>query len=283
MSAAAESPREFVYRIRWRPQSMRPGAHTSRRSGMGQLFSGYASLLDHPDPRRLDLRASVRDPFGMLYTRVFRQRAAIPVMLLVDRSASMRFGDKAAFTADFAAAAARSAAATGDAFGLLTLDDGAQALHLPPTFKRGAAHGLGERLHAAPALGRRLGDPAALARRLPRQRALVFLVSDFHWADDELDGVLDGLARHDVVPVVVWHEREYAELPRRGLMSLQDPETGRRRTLFMRPRLARRLRQAYLERRAGLSRRFIRQGRRPFFTGARFDASALTDYFLRTA
>ena len=104
----AETQREFVYRIRWRPQSMRPGAHTSQRSGMGQLFSGYASLLDHPDPRRLDLNASVRDPYGMLYTRVFRQRAAIPVMLLVDRSASMRFED-AISSACFSSDAARRA------------------------------------------------------------------------------------------------------------------------------------------------------------------------------
>lgn len=279
----AETQREFVYRIRWRPQSMRPGAHTSQRSGMGQLFSGYASLLDHPDPRRLDLNASVRDPYGMLYTRVFRQRAAIPVMLLVDRSASMRFGDKAAFMAAFADATARSATATGDAFGLLTLDDGARALHLPPTFKRGAAQGVIECLQEGPSLGRRLGEPRALATRLPRERALVFLVSDFHWTTRELDGVLDGLARHDVVPVVVWHEREYSALPRRGLMSLQDPETGRRRTLYMRPRLAERLRRAYAERRAYLARQFMRQGRRPLFAGARFDASVLTDHFLRTA
>ena len=133
------------------------------------------------------------------------------------------------------------------------------------------------------ALGGTVGDEPALAERLPQRRALVFLVSDFHWPTGRLARILAHLARHDVVPVVVWDAREYADLPRRGLVHLVDPETGRRRTLWMRQALAEQWRAAYAGRRAELTRRFTRSGRPPLFAGPHFVASTFTDYFLRTA
>ncbi|MFA9462198.1 DUF58 domain-containing protein [Thiohalorhabdus methylotrophus] len=274
---------EFVYRLRWRPWGLRPGGHVGQRAGMGHLFLGYASLLDHPDPRRLDLRASLRDPFGTLFTRTFRQRSAITVMVVADLSSSMRFGDKATFLRGFVDATARSAAACGDAFGFLGTGDRLEdALHLPPSFRRGAAQRLKGLLDNGPPLGETAQSLEAAGARLPRHRSLVLLVSDFHWPEDRLERVLQGLSRHDVVPVVVWHTREYTELPRYGLVGLQDPESGHRRMLFMRPGLAERLRASYQRRRQILTRVFTRFGRRPFFSGERFDPDALTDYFLGT-
>jgi len=293
---------EFIYRVSWPARGMRPGAHTSRHAGMGQLFSRYASLVDYPDPRRLDLRASVRDPFGMLYTRVYRQRTAISVIVVADLSSSMRFGDKRQFVADLVAAGARSALSSGDAFGFIGIGQGqseghsqghshrrgqgpgpADSLYLPPSFRQGAAEWLLRRLAEPLPVGRTLSDEAAMAGRLPARRSLLFLVSDFHWPAPRLEQMLGLLSRHDVVPVVLWDPHEYDALPRRGLVSLADPETGRRRTLFMRPKLAERWRAAYAERRTLLTRRFHRNGRPPLFAGVRFAATTFTDYFLRAA
>jgi uncharacterized protein (DUF58 family) len=259
---------------------------------MGQLFSGYASLLDYPDPRRLDVRASVRDPFGMLYTRVYRQRSAIDVIVVADLSASMRFADKQRFLSDCVASVARSAHSGGDAFGFIGIGQGSprgddrnrrEALHMPASFRRGGVDDLRRRLADPLPLGATVADEPALAERLPQRRALVFLVSDFHWPAGRLARLLAHLARHDVVPVVVWDAREYADLPRHGLVHLVDPETGRRRTLWMRPALAEQWRAAYAERRAELTRRFTRNGRPPLFAGPHFVASTFTDYFLRAA
>ena len=47
-------------------------------------------------------------------------------------------------------------------------------------------------------------------RHLPRQRALVFLVSDFHLPLADVAQVLASLAAHDVVPVVLWQPAEFA-------------------------------------------------------------------------
>ncbi|MES1952508.1 hypothetical protein S4A8_16697 [Salinisphaera sp. S4-8] len=294
MSDAGQRAQEFIYRVPWPARGMRPGMHISRRAGMGQLFSGYASLLDYPDPRRLDLRASVRDPFGMLYTRVYRQRSAINVIVVADLSASMRFADKQRFVIDCVDSVARSAHSGGDAFGFVGIGQAAsrgrgnapthrEAFYWPASFRRGGVDDILGRLAEPLPLGAAVDDEPALAERLPQRRALVFLVSDFHWSTERLARILAQLAGHDVVPVVVWDAREYADLPRRGLVHLVDPEAGRRRTLWMRPALADKWRAAYAERRAELTRRFTRNGRAPLFAGRQFSANAFTDYFLRAA
>ncbi|MES1924407.1 hypothetical protein [Salinisphaera sp. T31B1] len=292
MSQTPPDAAEFVYRVRWAARGIRPGAHTSRHAGMGQLFSGYASLLDYPDPRRLDVRASVRDPFGMLYTRVYRQRTAISLIVIADLSSSMRFGAKQRYIADCVACAARSAHACGDAFGFIGIGESSsgrpgrprhQATYLAPSFRPGAAQTLARQLAEPLPPGRTVDDIEAMAVRLPTRRALVLLLSDFHWQPPRLERMLALLSRHDVVPVVLWDPREHASLPRTGLLSLFDPETGRRRMLFMRRALAERWRDAYAERRAHLVRCFHRSGRPPLFAGERFRPGAFTDYFLRSA
>ena len=80
------------------------------------------SLYDRPDPRRLDLRASLRDIRGDWLVRVNRQRAAVPVQVIVDVSASMGFGSprpKLQVVADFVEALGQSAFRVGDALGMV--------------------------------------------------------------------------------------------------------------------------------------------------------------------
>ena len=89
-----------------------PGHHRSPRGDSGFEFRGHASLLDAPDPRRLDLHASLRDPFGQWRVRVHSQRKSIPVLVVADVSASMGFRGRHAkldVVADFTESLAWSA------------------------------------------------------------------------------------------------------------------------------------------------------------------------------
>ena len=63
---------------------------------------------------------------------------------------------------------------------------------------------------------------------------MVFLLSDFHFDLELLTEVLRRLATHSVVPVVIWDSAEYRALPRRGLVRMQDSETGAERLLWWR-------------------------------------------------
>src|SRR5215472_2543347 len=118
MSAA----HDFYYRLPHRARGHRLGAHPGSRLGPGQEFVSHMNLHDRPDPRRLDLRASLRNLREGWLVRVYRQRAAVPVNVVVDVSASMSFGahrPKLAVVADFIEALARSAFRMGDPIGML--------------------------------------------------------------------------------------------------------------------------------------------------------------------
>ena len=132
---------EFHYRLPQRFGGQRPGAHAGSSLGAGQQFAAHRRLLDHPDPRRIDLRASLRDVRGDWLVRIARQRVAVPVHALVDVSASMHFGaarSKLARAADFVDALGHSAFRAGDPVGLMGFDSGPREdLYLPARHSRG--------------------------------------------------------------------------------------------------------------------------------------------------
>ncbi|MGC2040842.1 MAG: MxaS protein, partial [Paraburkholderia caledonica] len=73
---------EFHYRLPMRSSGFRPGSHRGSSFGAGQEFAMHGRLFDYPDPRRIDLRASVRAARSEWLVRVHLQRAAVPVQVL---------------------------------------------------------------------------------------------------------------------------------------------------------------------------------------------------------
>lgn len=274
---------EFHYKIGWRARGQRQGFHASASQGSGMEFVGHAPLAGYGDPRRIDIRASLANPTGEWLVRLHRTRAALPVCVVLDLSASMGFAGvrrKLDVVQHFVASAGFSARRTGDAFGLIAADDSIrEQVWLPLTHARSAAQTALARLEGVATSHGSAGLLEAL-HWLPRNRALVFLVSDFHFPLDMLAQLLDGLAHHGVVPVVVWDDAEARRLPGFGLVELADPETGQRRTVLMRASLRRRWIEAVAQRRGALRDCFIAHRTRPFFVDGDFDADSLTRYFL---
>ena len=142
---------------------------------------------------------------------------------------------------------------------------------------------LGERLRRFVPSGRNADGLAIAHQYLGRRRALVFLVSDFHFSLSSLEAVLDSLALHEVVPVTLWDAREFELPPGPGLDSWQDSETGKRRMLLVRPAVQTRLTQMFAARRATLEALFLKRGLRPLFITGDFSTDALTQHFLSGA
>jgi uncharacterized protein (DUF58 family) len=253
-----------------------PGAHRSRRGDSGLEFRGHIPLVDASDLRRIDLHASLRDPLGQWQVKVFSERKAVPVVVVADLSASMGFAGRHRrldVLADFTAAAARSAWRHGDAFGFVGCDDAVRpAWLLPATRQRGAGDALAARLRALEPRGSAHGLVRA-ADALPARRSLVFLVSDFHAPLEDIDAVLDAMAVHEVVPVLLWDAEEFAP-PGDGISYLADAESPSRRMVWMRPALRQRWLQARSQRRAALHALFDRHRLDPLelFDGYRADA-----------
>ncbi|MGE3772718.1 MAG: DUF58 domain-containing protein [Gammaproteobacteria bacterium] len=275
---------EFSYRLPWPVDEVFPGTHTSRRGGDGQRFRAFGPLLRYPDPRRIDLRASLRDPFRELQVRVMQARVRGQVFVAADLSASMGSGGKHALLCRIAVACAWSATRRGDGFGFAA---GAEELdeHLSMRNATGlhVAADLQQRLAATRPGGASCHAWRDLAPLLPRRRALVFLLSDFFLPAALLEDVLDSLARHWVVPVVIGETRD-RDLPQGfGLGLVRDRESGAARLLVLTARLRRRVQAGYDAWRDELAAICLRRGAAPFHVRDRFDAAQLTDYFVQQA
>ena len=275
--------REFHYKIDWRAKSHLPGHHRSTQSGGGLEFRGNVPLLASPDPRRLDIRASLSDPFEQWFVRSFRQRSQLSVYLIADLSASLGFyGERRKLDvfADFTESLAYSVHRTGDRFAFIGCDEVLRAdFLLPPTHSLGAGLEIARRLRDLVPTGTSASGLGEAWRYLTKQRSLIFLVSDFHCSQELLTSVLQSLSGHRVCPIVLWDRAEFERLPRFGLVSVRDSESGHKRTLLLRPSFHERLRDAFAERRAWLQRFFAHYDTRALFMEDGFNAERVTQYF----
>lgn len=277
------APQEFHYRLPQRVGGHRPGSHAGTELGAGLEFAAHMSLFDRPDPRRLDVRTSLRSLREDWLVRVNRQRTGVAVHALVDVSASMRFGEPRAklhVAADFVESLGMSAFRVGDAFGLLAFDDEERTeLYTPARLSRGAGILAAARLREYRGHRGSISGLASAAERLIGREGLVFVLSDFHWPLQGLDTILDLLAHAYVVPIVIWDPAEIRPPTRTAIAPLADLESGTHRTLWLRPSVRERWVAAVSERRAELQALFAERAIRPFFIEGAFDAEAMSRYF----
>jgi uncharacterized protein (DUF58 family) len=243
--------------------------------------------MSAPDARRIDLRASLKDPFGQWIVRTFRQRSSIDLHVIADLSASMGVTGtqrKLDVMADLTAAAAYSAYRTGDTFGFIGADEQLRAeLYVPAVRTQGIGIVLSEKLRRLKLIGRSAAALPRAAALLPRRRCLVFLASDFHLPHSLLETTLDALAPHQVVPVVLWDPAEFRPSARFGIGAVSDPESGGQRTVLVRAALRRKVANAFRERAVSLERLFARRGTRPLLITGPFRPVEVTRYFLGAA
>lgn len=206
------------------------GEYQSAFKGRGMEFDTVREYQEGDEPRMIDWNVTAR--FGHPYVKNYVEERELTVIFLVDISASGLFGSrrqlKKEVTAELCAVLAFNAIKKNDRVGLILFSDQIE-LFVPPN--KGKTHVLRvirELLYFAP-LHKKTSINAALEylNKTHKRRAVVFLVSDF------LDrGYSKNLnltnKRHDLVAIEVVDPNE-EELPRVGLVELQDPETGESR------------------------------------------------------
>lgn len=278
-----EHIKEFSYHIAWRSRSRRPGRHKSNQRGMGMEFRGHTTLLSYPDPRRIDIRQTIRDPLEQIHVRIFNQKSVTPVFVLCDMSGSMQYGNsktKISIAADIAQSAAQSATRNRDLIGFIGFDDVVRedwlcTLSARPHTTIEMAENL--RNYVPQEVGS--GGIVETVRLLPRERSLIFMVSDFHMPMADLEETLVLMQRHHIVPIVLWNSSEYKDLPEFGIANVTDPESGAKRTLFLRKEYRDRILKSFEDRRIAIENLFLRYDMQPFFVENNFDADLLSDYF----
>jgi uncharacterized protein (DUF58 family) len=267
------APLDIAYCPRGRFRSNEIGSHPSSEVGGFGVFRDQTPFLRHPDARRIDVRATLRDPFGETYVRRFEQRQAIEVYAIADLSASMGFGAKFDLMVDLCATLAYSANRIGDRFGLMGCDRALRPdVLFPATRSRSLALRAAESLREAPCAGEGAEGFLAAAAALGASRRLVFLISDFRWPVALIERVLDAFSLHDTIPVTIADSTEDTP-PRWGLVELVDAETGARRLTAMRPSLQARWIEKERRRHAEIARLAIGRAREPIILRDSFDAT----------
>ena len=143
---------DIAYRPRCCVSGVRFGAHPSPGAGALGAFRDHVPFMAYPDARRIDVRATLRHPFGNTFVRRFQQRASIDLYALVDLTRSLAYQGRASkmeLITALCVALARSATRMGDRFGLIGCDAGVRPdCFIPATKRRGVAE------EAAALLGR---------------------------------------------------------------------------------------------------------------------------------
>lgn len=267
-AAHVDLPVDLPYRIGWLSRALRQGAHRSTQYGASGAFRDLATLMEYRDPRRIDLRQTLRDPFDTLFVRRFEEKSQIAVTMLLDVSGSMAFSGqsrKMAIAADLAQVMASASRRAGDTFALYAADDAVrEELCVAPTRSRSGEAEMAARLRSYVPARSGAGALEEAAGRIGRRRGLVLLVSDFLMPDEKLESVFESLSGHDIVPIRIVDSSESVSLPSWGLLELADLETGRRRLVAMRPSLKAEWQRRIEARRSFFRSLAVRYGRQPF-------------------
>lgn len=203
------------------------GNYTSVFKGQGLAFREVRQYQPGDDVRSIDWNVSAR--MNETYVKVFVEEREMTVMLVVDLSASERFGtrsgSKARLAAEVAALCAFSAIKHNDRVGLILSTDRIEKL-VPP--KKGQKHVMRvvrEILGARPEhAGTDLTVALDTLNHVARRRSVAFVLSDFFASGHERTLSL-AAAHHDVIPLMLVDPRD-EELPNVGLSAFEDLETG---------------------------------------------------------
>ena len=203
------------------------GSYTSVFKGQGLAFREVRQYQPGDDVRTIDWNVSARmnEPF----VKVFVEEREMTMMLVVDLSASERFGtrraNKARVAAEVAALCAFSAIKNNDRVGLILGTDRVEKI-VPP--KKGDKHVMRvvrEILGFEPQhTGTNLKVLLETLSKVARRRSVAFVISDFFSSGEERALAL-AAAKHDVIPVMLVDPRDET-LPDVGLATFEDWETG---------------------------------------------------------
>jgi uncharacterized protein (DUF58 family) len=232
--------RRLQLRARRAVEDLLGGEYHSVFKGMGIAFEEVREYQPGDDIRTIDWNVTAR--MGHPFIKRFVEERELTVLLLIDGSASQQFGtrlqQKREVAAELAAVLAFSAITNNDKVGLVAFTDRVERF-IPP--RKGTRHVLRlirDVLFSQPAhKGTCVREALDFANRVLHRRAILFLLSDF--LDQGFEKSLKRTGRrHDLIAVRITDPRE-EEMPRVGLLEVEDSETGGRLLLDTFSRLVR--------------------------------------------
>lgn len=206
------------------------GNYSSLFRGQGMTFSEVRPYQPGDDVRRIDWNVSARS--REVYVKQFVEERELTICILVDVSASQRFGsrggDKLRLAAELAALFAFAAIKHNDRVSMVAFSDRIEEF-VPP--KKGRKHVLrliNDILEVKPkGVGTDWAQALDMTERVLHRRSVVVFISDFVGLPADTKLRTFG-RRHDVIPVWLADPME-RRLPEVGFLWATDPETQQQR------------------------------------------------------
>lgn len=203
------------------------GQYHSAFKGQGMEFAEVREYVPGDDVRSIDWNVTAR--LGQPFIKRYVEERELTVMLLVDLSASGQFGTvqrlKTEIATELCAVLALSAITNNDKVGLILFTDQIEKFIPPQKGKHHVLRVIREVLYFQPQhRGTDVGLALEYLHSVSRRHVVSFLISDFLASGYEKPLRIAN-RRHDIIPVTISDRRE-AELPRIGLLRLQDLESG---------------------------------------------------------
>ncbi len=207
------------------------GQYKSVFRGVGMEFEEVREYSPGDDVKSIDWKVSAR--IGRPFVKRYREERELIVMLLVDLSASGRFGTqdqiKQELAAETAAVLAFNAIRNNDKVGAILFTDQVER-YIPP--KKGSGHVwrvIKEIFaHSPQQTGTNISEAVGFLGRVCRKRSVAFLISDFIVPPDVpvVDRQMRSTMRkHELINVLIRDPGEF-ELPVGGIVTVRDLETG---------------------------------------------------------
>jgi len=220
-----------IQRIRIKTQrvvnDLLSGEYESVFKGQGMVFKEVREYVPGDDVRAIDWNVTART--GHPHVKVMTEERELTVMLVVDASASGRFGSgaryKSELVAELGAVLAHAAIKNNDRVGLLIFTDEVELFVRPQKGRKHVLRVIREILcHEPTRRGTNIARALDYLNQVVKRRAVVFVISDF--MDEDYETALRMTRRkHDTIAMAIDDPRELT-LPDVGVIAVQDSETG---------------------------------------------------------
>jgi len=208
-------------------QDVFSGEYHSTFKGQGMEFSEVREYSIGDDIRMIDWNVTAR--MGSPYVKKFVEERELTVFILIDMSASSKFGTKTQLKSEIAAEISAllsfSAIKNNDKVGMIIFTNKIEK-YIPP--KKGRTHILRiirEILLFKPeSKETNLNVALNYLNKITKRRAIVFLISDFI-APDFYKAIAVTNKKHDLIAITLKDPREKS-FPKAGFIFLEDAETS---------------------------------------------------------
>jgi len=208
--------------------TMMAGQYKSVFRGSGMEFEEVREYSPGDEVKTIDWKVSAR--MGKPFIKLYKEEREVVVMLLVDMSASGKFGTsgmmKLETAAEIASILAFNAIKNNDKVGVILFTDRVEK-YIPP--KKGSSHiwrVIKEIFTFKPEhTGTDIDEAVQFLGRVSRKKTITFVISDFV-AGDYAKSLKIASKKHEIISVLLSDPNDF-NLPKAGIMLAEDLETGK--------------------------------------------------------